>query len=144
MDGRESAPLVELVLPTIPDHLGKRRPIILDQLEAEPQYSKVVTPGVMADKVIQDYNERHGSSSKHCVPTLTKVFAQWVSPFLSRTLKAPATSESQLSRWFDHANTGVYVHQSAPQEPQEPRTPEQATHIIPAVTPPKLELRAVN
>ena len=76
---RESAPLIGLALPITLE-------VIIDVEEWwTPEHEAVCNVelllGAMAIDVIKFYNRRHGSSSNHCVPTLTKVFAQWVSLF---------------------------------------------------------------
>jgi hypothetical protein len=96
----------------------------------------------VAHWVVREYNERHGTklweASEAIQQTLASGFDQWVLFFRESGLET-TVNENQLSRMFCHVNRHVLVRQDAP---QEPRTPEQATTTMPAVTPPKLELRA--
>ena len=93
--------------------------------------------------VVGEYIERHGTNlgeeSEAIQNWIIGGFDQWVLFFRESGLET-AVNENQLSRMFCHVNTHVLVRQDAP---QEPRTPEQATTTMPAVTPEKLDLRAL-
>ena len=105
---------------------------------------ELLTHATLADdtfrSVLSQYEEWHGPAefAVDWVTALEKGIGQWV-PLFQESGQPTDINENQLIQMFDHANTSAYVHRSAL---QEPRAPEQATHIIPAVTPPQLELRA--
>ena len=94
----------------------------------------------MTQSVVRLYNERHGPAEL-TIPMgvqISRGFEQWL-PFFRESGLETAVNEDQLAQMFDQAYENVPAHQSAP---QEPRTPEQATTAMPAVTPKKLDLRA--
>ena len=142
MEGGEDL-LIELIMPIISRVISKLEGC---QSHLDPRAASLHVGLSLANSmtvtIISEYFELHGNKDvlgTDSTTTLTKLFDQWV-PLLQESAAGTTTGEYQLTQMFDHANTGAYVHRSAP---QEPRTPEQATHTIPAVTPPKLELRAL-
>jgi hypothetical protein len=130
---------IESIMPIILEHIST-----VERLKAARRADKLLTSAALAYdmmwSVLDQHKQRHGPGdiTDDLFATLEKGFDQWV-PFFQESGQPTDINESQLIQMFGHANTHLPAHQSAP---QEPRTPEQATHVIPAVTPPKLELRA--
>ena len=130
---------IESIMPIILEYISA-----VERLKAARCADKLLTSAALANdmmwSVLDQHKQRHGPGdiTDDFFATFEKGFGQWV-PFFQESGQPTDISEGQLMQMFGHVNTHLPAHQSAP---QEPRTPEQATHIIPAVTPPKLELRA--
>ena len=113
--------LIELIMPIISRVISKLERC---QSHLDPRTASLHVVLSLADSmtvtIISEYFELHGNKAvlgTDSTTTLTKLFDQWV-PLLQESAAGTTTSEYQLTQMFDHANTGAYVHRSAPQEPR--------------------------